>query len=60
MFFKKNVTPKVERKGGDYTDTLRQMTATTKRATVMAASVNLSTLEGLDRMMKQATERRYY
>lgn len=60
MFFKKNTTSKVERKGSDYSDTLKRMTAQTKRATVMAASANLSTLEGLDRMMKQATERRYY
>lgn len=60
MFFKKHTAPRVEKKGGDYADTLKRMTAQTKRATVLAASANVSTLAGLDAVMKQATERRYY
>ena len=61
MFFKKSTSPKVKRtNGSDYADTLRQMTATTKRATVMAASANASVLDGLNTLCKQATERRYY
>lgn len=60
MFFKKNAAPKVERKNNDYVDTLKCMTAQTKRATTMVTMVNLSTLEGLNTLCKQATERRYY
>ena len=60
MFFKKHAAPRVEDKKGDYADTLKRITAQTKRATVIAASANRSTLAGLDAVMKQATERRYY
>lgn len=60
MFFKKHTAPRVEMKRDDYTDMLKRVTAQTKRATVLAASVNSSTLAGLDAVMKQATERRYY
>lgn len=60
MFFKKHAAPRVEKKGIDYSDTLKRVTAQTKRATVMAASANVSALAGLDAVMKQATERRYY
>lgn len=60
MLFKKQSSSKKERLEADYTRTLKRMTAQTKRATTMISATNLSTLEGLNSICKQAAERRYY